>query len=427
MKEGFWKRLLVFFGAALLVVYVGFQIYKSTYSGVKTETVVSYTMSDDLETMGLAVRDEMVVQKSGGWVAVKYPYQNGTKVKKNAVIAQFYAKEADVSVQEQIDVIDQEIALLEQLNALKESNHLQPEDVDQSLTAQLVELMQKNLDNDLLSVKALREAYLYLVSERQMIVGSIENFDDRIAQLRSERTALQNSYQKATSSIYASASGYFLSSTDGMEDVVDYDAVDDLTLDRFELLLEQNPQGAENDVGRIVLSHEWYLMCHISADDAMRLKESEQVSIRIPLVSTKKMTARVKAINQPDKLSDALLILACDQVDDAIFSFRKTPVRISFEEYTGLRVHKSAIHFKECTVTKKDEEGDAYETTENVEGVYILYGNRLYFREIVPLFTSGDYVICKEEPANSLTGNVLKLYDEIVVSGRNLEDGKRVN
>ena len=427
MKDGFWKRLLLFLSAVLVIVYVGVQIYKSTYSGVQTETVIFDTMTDDVETTGLAVRDEIVVNKANGWTAVKYPYADGTKVKKNALIAQFYGKESDVSVQEQIDVLEEEIALLEQLNELKESSNLQPEDVDQSLNAQLVELLSQNLENDLLSLKSMREMYLYLVSERQLIVGSIENFDERLAELRAQRDKLKNSYQQATSSIWASASGYFLRSTDGMEKAIDYDTVSKLTLAEFEDLLGQETQGANTDVGRLVLSQEWYLLCQVSADDALRLAVSDKVTIRIPLVSTGKMIARVVAINQPDKLSDALLVLACDQVDASIFSFRKAAVRMSFEEYTGLRVNKSAIHFKECVVKTKDKDGNEIEETKNVEGVYIVYGNRIYFREIVPIFTSGDYVICEENPSNSLTGNVLKLYDEVVVSGRNLEDGKYIN
>ena len=71
MKDGFWKRLLLFLSAVLVIVYVGVQIYKSTYSGVQTETVIFDTMTDDVETTGLAVRDEIVVNKANGWTAVK--------------------------------------------------------------------------------------------------------------------------------------------------------------------------------------------------------------------------------------------------------------------------------------------------------------------------------------------------------------------
>ena len=64
----------------------------------------------------------------------------------------------------------------------------------------------------------------------------------------------------------------------------------------------------------------------------------------------------------------------------------------------------------------------------NLQKVYILYGNSIKFVEIVPLYSSNNYVICDPDPDTSelMTSETLTLYDEVVVGGKDLYDGKMV-
>ena len=73
------------------------------------------------------------------------------------------------------------------------------------------------------------------------------------------------------------------------------------------------------------------------------------------------------------------------------------------------------------------QEGDL-QGIKDVKGVYILYGNSIKFVEIVPLYSSNNYVICDPDPDTSelMTSETLTLYDEVVVGGKDLYDGKMV-
>ena len=63
--------------------------------------------------------------------------------------------------------------------------------------------------------------------------------------------------------------------------------------------------------------------------------------------------------------------------------------------------------------------------------VYIQLGNEILFKQIVPLFTGDDYVICKQDPEDDelVTDEfgILKAFDEVVVEGANLYDGKIID
>ena len=57
-------------------------------------------------------------------------------------------------------------------------------------------------------------------------------------------------------------------------------------------------------------------------------------------------------------------------------------------------------------------------------GVYVLTGMQVKFVEVKVLFTDGDYMICEKQTSD---GNVLRLYDEVIVKGKNLYDGKIIS
>ena len=75
-----------------------------------------------------------------------------------------------------------------------------------------------------------------------------------------------------------------------------------------------------------------------------------------------------------------------------------------------------------------DENGNPVMEEKEVQGVYVLFGGELVFKEIVPLYTSETYVICDPSPDEGVlfSGSTIQLYDEVVIEGTDLKDGKMV-
>ena len=63
------------------------------------------------------------------------------------------------------------------------------------------------------------------------------------------------------------------------------------------------------------------------------------------------------------------------------------------------------------------------------QGVYIMIGNTIEFREIdILLEMDGYYIVAEQDPVNDPDyASKLGLYDQIVVSGKNLYDGKLIS
>ena len=74
--------------------------------------------------------------------------------------------------------------------------------------------------------------------------------------------------------------------------------------------------------------------------------------------------------------------------------------------HSGLKVDKRALR-----------------VVDSQTGVYVISGITLDFVTVKVLYSNDDYMICEQTQSND---KVLRLYDEVVVKGRKLYDGKIV-
>ena len=85
-----------------------------------------------------------------------------------------------------------------------------------------------------------------------------------------------------------------------------------------------------------------------------------------------------------------------------------------------------AIHYLKEDGTESETQGENY-----IPGVYVKYGNLARFCKIDPvdndhpLVTDGEYrIVMPSSSDKTKTVSEVRLYDEIIVSGQNLYDGK---
>ena len=158
----------------------------------------------------------------------------------------------------------------------------------------------------------------------------------------------------------------------------------------------------------------WYLACVVPQEKLSLISEGQALDIRLPFVTDETVPVTVKRINTDVSSGKAMVLLECSYMSEALSSVRCEEVRILLKEYTGLYVPDRALHFA----------GD------NESGVYVRVGNVLSFRYIRVLYydETGRFSICdanvKPEAGDDRT--YLKLYDDMVIEGKKLYDGKVV-
>ena len=86
----------------------------------------------------------------------------------------------------------------------------------------------------------------------------------------------------------------------------------------------------------------------------------------------------------------------------------------------------AALRFLDLTVVYSQHDGlkvdnRAIRKVDGVTGVYVLLASQVHFVPINVVWSGENFSIVEKQSAD---GKVLRLYDEIIVKGKNLHDGK---
>lgn len=431
MNSPLIRRLAAFCVAFLLLFYIGYQVYNANYTSVKTEVAV-YVQADDpgtaevVQATGTAVRKESVIQQQTNGV-VTYVVEDGGKVSKGGTIAELYATEQDAAAQQQIETLNLQISQLQKLSSPGSTYAVDQDSLTKQISQKLIALLQTSASGEYDALDEPREDLLYVLNERQIVTNKVSDFNDRINSLTQQRDSLTANRQ-VLGTVTAPSAGTFISEVDGYESVFDYDSILTITPEQYQQKLETQVSPPADAVGKICGEFKWYFVCVVSAQDALKFIEGNAVSLSFPFATSDSVTAVVRAVNQESIESQAAVVLECSTMNEELARLRTETCAVSVTEYSGIRVSQKAVHFAEVTRTVENEDGEETTETREVKGVYVMHGSEIVFRQIVPLYSTSTYVICdpNPDPEELMTSETVQLYDEIVVEGTDLYDGKVV-
>lgn len=430
MNNPVLKRIASGLLAVLLLFYVGYQVYKSHHSTIKTESASYFTASNSVQSTVVAIRKETLLTPHVKGVA-DYVISPGDRICKNGTIAQIYGSEAQVSAQRELEDVEKSITQLQNLQQPGNTYSFDADSANGRICLKLTDILGNVNSGDLSQAFDEKSDLLDIMNENQIGTGKVKNFSARISALQSQRSALAAQAGSPIGSVDSPAAGYFIQSTDGMENAFDISRVSSITCDQIRKLENTKEAPVSGAIGKIDNDYDWYLVCIVPNDQVVGFKQlgpDNAVTIRFPFVSGASVSATVDAINQADPNSEAAVVLQCKDMNSSLAGIRSETAQISVQEYTGLRVSQQAIHYETLAKTQKDKNGKTIQTQKAVEGVYVLHGTQLSFRQIVPEFSTDNYVICDPNPAadSLLTDQTVELDDEVVVEGNDLYDGKVV-
>lgn len=422
------------FTAFLLIVCVGYQVYISNNKGIVTEIAMYGTVSDTVQARGFAIRDEKVITDSYSGV-LSYRVADGTRVSKGGVIADVYTGESDAAAWNTIDNIEREIENLRPLAKSADFFAANPSTISTQIYTALGDISSELRHGNFSETTALKENLQMVLNRKQLVTGeeSPETYQTKIEQLETQRDQLSASARAAVDSITAPAAGYFISSTDGFENVVDVFKVKEITAETVRNLLNREQgTGLSSSVGKICSDFNWYLVCVFSDNVSWRFEDVTQVNLDIPFASTETIPATVIAKNKDKATGDTAVVFECSYMDSDIASVRNEMVQVNVQTYSGVLVNEKALRFCDVPYTYTDENGNEIESVKkNVKGVYVQNGRQLEFVQIFTEKTVNGYAICKTELdeddyAALVTDSTIQLYDNVVVEGTDLYDGKPI-
>lgn len=418
--------------AFLVLLYVGYQAYQATHQSIRTETAMYGEVSDVLQAQGFILRNETIIDESYSGV-LSYRVADGSRVSRGGVIADIFSNESDAASQRELDQLDQEIENLQSLSQTANFYVANPSMLGDQIYSALEGISQLVNENDFSGLNTQKGELQNALIRRQLITGeeSAEDYSQRISQLQSQRDTLASQTGSATGSILAPEAGYFISTVDGLENVMDISQVESITVAQAEELLEQQPSSTDA-VGKICQDFNWYAVCVFDEDDMVHFEGVADVYLDIPFASTEQIPAKVLARNSDGESGKTAVVFQCSTMDADIAAVRNEAIQVTVNTYSGVLVNERAIRFADVEYTTTDEAGNTVtQVQENVKGVYVLYGGQLEFVQVFTDQTVNGYAICRtdlteEEQSMLVTDSTIQLYDQVVVEGTDLYDGKIV-
>lgn len=417
-----------------IIVNVARFIAADSDNGYKTEQVRMGTMQDTVDITGFAVRDEVCLKKETGGVVVPL-VADGKRVAGGDSVARVFSNDNDAAAFSELEQEREKLEYYE--NAANEygAASIDMEKLNTEVSEIFSSLSGRVSGGDFAGMYSelneLRERLLYkqmLVNDDLDLTGKITETQQNVAKLEAKNISARD--------IAAPRAGYYISSPDGYENAVAYEKVCDLNVSRAEKLLQEDRQKPEGGNGKIVSSFEWYIVTVIDSKYRKIIAEGDSLKVNVKNSGCDGVDVRVKSLGS-DEDGKTVVVLSCNLMNEIFANIRKIEGELVIGEYTGLKVPNIALRTYDTTedeMKKADKDSDGKTpakpeelNTEQFSAVYIIRGKYMSVRRAEVLYTGEDYSIVKNR-AYSIEKDgdyePVRLYDDVVIKGRDLGDGK---
>ncbi len=428
------KKVLVALITILLIAYIVSVVLKSNFTQVKTEAGNIMTVSDAIPVSGYFIRDEYLIENNEKGI-VSYNVTDGSKISKNEAVADVFENEDAAADHQTLKRLEQQITGLQQLNKTAKTLSATPDEIDKTINDTLNRLNLNVNSGNLSDTAGNIDSLLYSLNERQIVTGKTADYSEKVKELQNKVSTLKKTTSKTQSKqIPSPATGYFCAATDGYEKAFTTADLKKLkTGDLAENKIKKTEIGS-NVIGKTLEGVNWYVACEVTAEEALKIKRADAygyLGVDIPSVSSSIISVSLECVNQESQTSDALVVLKGNFMNAALANVRREDISIVLRTYKGIYVSKSAIHECVSEAYSYDEKEKKLTDTKELKGVYALIGNELKFKQVIVLYTDKNFVVCKinadKQDWVSSEFGLLKPYDNVVVEGANLYDGKIIN
>lgn len=382
---------------AAMLIYLGVYILQSSQQTYVTAPAVVVTVNESGKAVGCAVREEQFISANQPYISVSV--DDGAQVARGGELAVGVGSQEALENAGRIRELETEIAYVDKLLSSM-STAASVTERDNAVRSAVLELSESVNSGDAsgLDRACLNLSSLLFSGDKGTVTQS--DLDALQAELRQLQTSVGSD-----SSITAPASGLFTTVTDGFE-ALTRDDLTELTPAGVTALGDRRTAVADNVIGKLVTSKKWYFAAVMQEADAARLSAGGSATLDFGRHYSGSVPATVIRISEPEN-GEVAVVFACNTALADTLAMREATAEVVYTEYTGIRVPLKAIHL--------DEDGNAY--------VYVITAGQLESKPVEIIYQTGDYCLV----ARGTQSNALRAGNEIIVTGKNLSDGKVVD
>lgn len=386
----------------LIFIYVFVQCFSVFNVSLKTQTALTSTVYETIDTKALVIRDEHTVSGSSSAVTVPSA-DDGEKVKVNGEIAKVFSSEESAKAYSEYEKIIEKVEYYSDMQSKSVGQVADVESLDGDILLDVNSYIRACAGGSTEAAEAYSNELNDKLTRRQILIGKEVDFASVISELEQEAEGLNVS--KPIDYITADSSGIFSRYTDGLEKAFDYSAVEELDAQTLTEYMQSAENAAQTDnLGKLITSYEWYFCTVVEADKVSMLKNGDKIEVCISGSDSVYTCRIVSGAEVQPGAEQTVLILECSVMNSEVASFRLENIEIRVNSFTGIKMPAEAVH-----------------VNNGEKGVYALVASVVEWRRADILYTDDNYVVLSYNPDED---GGIKLYDRIIIQGKELHDGK---
>ena len=192
-----------------------------------------------------------------------------------------------------------------------------------------------------------------------------------------------------------------------------------LEMSPSQLSAVQPDSAVSSHVGKLILGDNWYYAAALRVSEIREIQDAGSVSLRFSKDVARDLDVSVQSVGWEEDGRSVVVFQGKYDLSQLTL-LRQQSAEIILNTMTGIRVPQEALRVVPRNVTGPDGSETEVQTT----GVYCVVGVKAVFKPAEVLYSGEGFVLV--QPASSNKKRVLRSGDEVIVTARDLYDGKVV-
>lgn len=406
-----------------VVAYFGIQALRYFADPLATTAAYTYQVDRSVSLSGYVVREELVLEDSDGLLRLQRT--EGERVSAGGTVAVVYADQASLDRQTELDTLEARLEQLEFAQEAAEGAEVALK-LDNQIIQSILDLRGSLAADRLDKAESYGDTLRSLVLKRDYTYSETEDLSAQITELKSQISTLRTQAASSTRRITAPEAGLYSAVVDGYEQVLTPEVLETLTPSTLTAI--QADESLQTDVGKLILGDNWYYAAVVSQADAQTLSEGRSMHLRFSKGVEQDLSVTVSHISEAEN-GRVVVVLKGNTYLPELTLLRQQSAEVILGSLEGIRVPREALRAEKASV---DENGELV-TTEQT-GVYCLVGMEARFKPVEVLYSGDGFALVRsayDTAAGDLTSSQevarLRDGDQVIVTGRDLYDGKVLN
>lgn len=389
----------------LVTLYFVFQIYFVVSPNYRTEVASLFEVTDEITAEGTVVRSEKVAHSDSG---VKYfIVSDGDKVAAGSVVAERYESSTVAEKSIELDLLRQESAVLASIQSGNRGS-ANLSSLNRSIYNNLSNYIDDILSGDFTGIGSEKIELVSLFGAYALSSGGEMDVQERLDEVNHQIAELSRESLHPSGQIFTADSGYFISFIDGCEDILHSEDLESMTVKEIvdKVNLAHSSYSYNDSDYKILSDFSWQYVCHMTEDQASRLRTGRTYTLSFKYSSAGDIPARVSAIKKDETSQEVIVVFDVERLNPSIALLRNEDVTIKFYNYSGIRVRRSSLRLVDGEL-----------------GVFIKYGDTVKFRKVNIIYETDDFIVSGLDDDGD---GYLTMYDEVIVTGKDLYVDKKL-